>query len=128
MASDKMDKYLQKKPKYKEVETIDKVYAKSLDKADKEQGKNKKKMEKMLIRDEEEETGIQMKESEDGVMTYFTGQGNYHQAIRYGKKPDMSRRTRQHNLQFAREVLAAEGILTPEIDEGIKKGINEVGV
>ena len=118
-----MDKYLQKKPKYKEVETIDKVYAKSLDKADKEQGKNKKKMEKMLIRDEEEETGIQIKESEDGVMTYFTGQGNYHQAIRYGKKPDISRRTRQHNLQFAREVLAAEGILTPEIDEGIKKGM-----
>lgn len=123
MGSDKMDKYLQKKPKYKEVETIDKVYAKSLDKADKEQGKNKKKMEKMLIRDEEEETGIQIKESEDGVMTYFTGQGNYHQAIRYGKKPDISRRTRQHNLQFAREVLAAEGILTPEIDEGIKKGM-----
>lgn len=125
MASDKMDKYLQKKPKYKEVETIDKVYAKSLDKADKEQGKNKKKMEKMLIRDEEE-TGIQMKESEDGVMTYFTGQGNYHQAIRYGKKPDISRRTRQHNLQFAREVLAAEGVLTPEIDEGIKKGIEDI--
>lgn len=124
MGSDKMDKYLQKKPKYVEVETIDKVYAKSLDKSDKEQGKNKKKMEKMLIRDEKE--GIQMVESEDGVMTYFTGQGNYHQAIRYGSKPDLSRHTRQHNLQFAREVLEAEGILTPEIEEGIKRGIEEI--
>jgi len=122
--SDKMDKYLQKKPTYKEVETIDKVYAKSLDKSDKEQGKNKKKMEKMLIRDDVK--GIQMKESEDGVMTYFTGQGNYHQAIRYGSKPDISRRTRQHNLQFAREVLEAEGILTPEMDEGIKTSIEEI--
>ncbi len=124
MESDKMDKYLQKKPKYTEVETIDKVYAKSLDKSDKEQGKNKKKMEKMLIRDEKE--GIQMVESEDGVMTYFTGMGNYHQAIRYGSKPDISRRTRQHNLQFAREVLEAEGILTPEMDEGIKSSIEEI--
>lgn len=125
MASDKMDKYLQKKAKYKEVETIDKVYSKSLDKADKEQGKNKKKMEKMLIRDEEE-TGIQMVESEDGVMTYFTGQANYHQAIRYGSKPELSRRSRLHNLQFAREVLAAEGVLTPELDEGIKKGMESI--
>ena len=91
MESDKMDKYLQKKPKYKEVETMDKVFAKALDKADKEQGKNKKKMEKMLIRDEEDR--IQMVESEDGVMTYFTGQGNYHQAIRYGTKPRLSRRS-----------------------------------
>ena len=124
MGSDKMDKYLQKKPKYVEVETIDKVYAKSLDKSDKEQGKNKKKMEKMLIRDEKE--GIQMVESEDGVMTYFTGMGNYHQAIRYGSKPDLSRHTRQHNLQFAREVLEAEGILTPEIDEGIKSSIEGI--
>ena len=124
MESDKMDKYLQKKPKYTEVETIDKVYAKSLDKSDKEQGKNKKKMEKMLIRDDKE--GIQMVESEDGVMTYFTGMGNYHQAIRYGSKPDISRRTRQHNLQFAREVLEAEGILTPEMDEGIKTSIEEI--
>ena len=124
MGSDKMDKYLQKKPKYVEVETIDKVYAKSLDKSDKEQGKNKKKMEKMLIRDEKE--GIQMVESEDGVMTYFTGMGNYHQAIRYGSKPDLSRHTRQHNLQFAREVLEAEGILTPEIEEGIKSSIEEI--
>ena len=127
MASDKMDKYLQKKPKYKEVETIDKVYAKSLDAADKEQGKNKKKMEKMLIRDEDGGGDrIQMVESEDGVMTYFTGQGNYHNAIRYGSKVELSRRTRQHNLQFAREILAAEGILTPEVDEGIKKGIEEM--
>lgn len=124
MESDKMDKYLQKKPTYKEVETIDKVYAKSLDKSDKEQGKNKKKMEKMLIRDDVK--GIQMKESEDGVMTYFTGMGNYHQAIRYGSKPDLSRHTRQHNLQFAREVLEAEGILTPEMDEGIKNSIEEM--
>lgn len=123
MPSDKMDKYLQRKPKY--VETIDKIYAKSLDKAKSDQKKNAKKMAKMLIRDEEE-TGIQMVESEDGVMTYFTGQGNYHQAIRYGSKPELSRHTRQHNLQFAREVLAAEGILTSEIEEGIKKGIEEM--
>jgi len=124
MASDKMDKYLQKKPKYKEVETMDKVFAKAIDKADKEQGKNKKKMEKMLIRDEKD--GIQMVESEDGVMTYFTGQGNYHQAIRYGKKPNLSRKSRLHNLQFAREVLAAEGVLTPEIDEEIKRGMEDI--
>lgn len=127
MASDKMDKYLQKKAKYKEVETIDKVYARALDKSDKEQGKHKKKMDKMLIRDEEGVgSRIQMKESEDGVMTYFTGQANYHQAIRYGSKPQLSRRSRLHNLQFAREVLTAEGILTPEIDEGIKKGMENI--
>ena len=124
MGSDKMDKYLQKKPKYTEVETIDKVYARSLDKADKDQGKKKNKIEKMLIRDDDK--GIQMVESEDGVMTYFTGQANYHQAIRYGSRPDISRRTRQHNLQFAREVLAAEGVLTPEIDESIKSSIEEI--
>lgn len=124
MASDKMDKYLQKSPKY--VETIDKVFAKSLSKAEKDQKKNQKKVAKMLIRDGDKGGGIQMVESEDGVMTYFTGQGNYHQAIRYGSKPELSRRTRQHNLQFAREVLAAEGILTSEIDEGIKKGIEEM--
>lgn len=66
MGSDKMDKYLQKKPKYKEVETIDKVYVKAVDQADKEQGKKKKVVDKMLIRDETVE------ESEDGVgtMTY----------------------------------------------------------
>lgn len=122
--ADKVDKYLQKKPKY--VETIDKVFAKSLSKAEKEQKKNQKKVAKMLIRDGDKGGGIQMVESEDGVMTYFTGQGNYHQAIRYGSKPELSRRTRQHNLQFAREVLAAEGILTSEIDEGIKKGIEEI--
>ncbi len=119
-----MDKYLQKKPQYKEVETIDKVYARSLSGAEKEQQKNQKKVAKMLIRDDDER--IQMVESEDGVMTYFTGQGNYHQAIRYGSKVDLSRRTRQHNLQFAREVLAAEGILTPELDEGILRGIEEI--
>ena len=124
MESDKMEKYLQKKPEYKEVETMDKVYAKALKKASMDQEKNKKKMEKMLIRDDEK--GIQMVESEDGVMTYFTGQGNYHQAIRYGSKPNMSRRSRLHNLQFAREILAAEGVLTPEIDEGIKKGMRSI--
>jgi hypothetical protein len=124
MPSDKMDKYLQKKSSYKEVETIDKVYKKALSQAEKDQKKNAKKMEKMLIRDEEE--GIQMVESEDGVMTYFTGQGNYHQAIRYGSKPDISRRTRQHNLQFAREILAAEKILSPEVDEQIISSIKEM--
>ena len=113
MPSDKMDKYLQRKPKY--VETIDKLYARSLDKAKSDQ-KKKAKVAKALIRDDGDKGGgIQMVESEDGVMTYFTGQGNYHQAIRYGSKPELSRHTRQHNLQFAREVLAAEGILTSEI-------------
>ena len=119
-----MDKYLQRKPKY--VETIDKLYARSLDKAKSDQ-KKKAKVAKALIRDDGDKGGgIQMVESEDGVMTYFTGQGNYHQAIRYGSKPELSRHTRQHNLQFAREVLAAEGILTSEIEEGIKKGIEEM--
>lgn len=43
--SDQMEKYLNKKGKYKEVETMDKVYAKSLDKS------------KMLIRDSEDGSG-----------------------------------------------------------------------
>lgn len=121
---DKMDKYLQKTPKYTPVDTIDNVFAKSLDKAGKDQKKKSKKVAKMLIRDDEQ--GIRMVESEDGVMTYFTGQGNYHQAIRYGSRPGLSRRTRQHNLQFAREILEAEGMLTQDIDEGIKRGMLEL--
>lgn len=119
MASDKMDKYLQKKPKYIEVETIDKVFKKSLAKNAQQTKKDKKKIEKMLIRDGKVDEG-------EMDMYYFSGQGNYHQAIRYGTKPDVSRRTRQQNLQFAREILEAEGILTSEIDEGIKKGIEEI--
>lgn len=62
--SDQMEKYLNKKDKYKEVETMDKVYAKSLDKA------------KMLIRDSEGnvifEGVVIVNESEDGVMAYTT--------------------------------------------------------
>ena len=72
--SDKMEKYLNKKDTY--VETIDKVYARSLDKSDKDQKVFSKKMDKMLIRDEDgniiELKGVQIAESEDGVgtMTY----------------------------------------------------------
>ena len=43
--SDQMEKYLNKKDKYKEIETMDKIYSKSLDKA------------KMLIRDSEDGSG-----------------------------------------------------------------------
>ena len=63
--SDKMEKYLNKKADYKPVETIDNVFAKSLDKA-----------KKLLIRDEDgnvfEMENVQVTESEDGVgtMTY----------------------------------------------------------
>ena len=63
--SDQMEKYLNKKNKYKEVETMDKVYARSLEKS------------KMLIRDSDgnvvmELDGVIITESEDGVgtMTY----------------------------------------------------------
>lgn len=70
------------------------------------------------------EEGILMKESEDGVMTYFTGQGNYHQAIRYGKKPVISRRSRLHNLQFSKEILKAEGVLTDEMEETINSAMS----
>ena len=61
--TNQMEKYLNKKDKYKEVETMDKVYAKSLEKA------------KMLIRDSEGNVifeGTVVNESEDGAgtMTY----------------------------------------------------------
>ncbi len=75
-SSDQMEKYLNKKVTYKEVETLDKVYAKTLDKSKKDQKGYTKKMEKMLIRDEDgnimEFDGVQINESEDGVgtMTY----------------------------------------------------------
>lgn len=60
---------------------------------------------------------MKINESEDGVMTYFTGRGNYTQAIRYGQRPkDISRGTRLRNLQHAKEILAAEGVLTDELD------------
>ena len=73
---------------------------------------------------ESKEEGILMVESEDGVMTYFTGQGNYHQAIRYGKKPQISRRSRLHNLQFSKEILKAEGVLTNEVEEAINSAMS----
>jgi len=61
-------------------------------------------------------------ESEDGVMTYFTGRGNYTQAIRYGQRPKgLSRRTRLNNLQYAREILQGEGVLTDEFDSVINE-------
>lgn len=124
--SDQMSKYLQKKDTYKAVDTIDKVYKKALDKADKDQKKNKKKMDKLLIRDNDGRE-ILIKESEDGVMTYFTGQGNYHKAIRYGKRPhDISPRARLHNLQFSKEILAAEGVLTPEIESSINDAMSGI--
>lgn len=69
--SDQMEKYLNKKPNY--VETIDKLFAKSIDQAKKDQ----KKKSKMLIRDSEgniiyEFEGGTLDESEDGVMAYTT--------------------------------------------------------
>lgn len=74
--SDQMEKYLNKKTTYKEVDTIDKVYAKVLSKSDKDQKKYSKKMDKMLIRDQDgnisELENVSIIESEDGVgtMTY----------------------------------------------------------
>lgn len=74
--SDKMEKYLNKKSKYKPVDTIDNVFTVTMDKAKKSQAKYSKKMDKMLIRDAEgnihEVTNVQIVESEDGTMTYFT--------------------------------------------------------
>lgn len=77
MNQDKVDKYLNKKSTYKRVDTIDNLYQKTLDKADKDQKKNKKKMDKMLIRDQEgniigEFDNVVVSESEDGAgtMTY----------------------------------------------------------
>lgn len=65
---------------------------------------------------------MKLNESEDGVMTYFTGRGNYTQAIRYGNRPkDLSRVTRLRNLQHAKEILAAEGVLTDELDRVINE-------
>lgn len=125
-SSDKMEKYLNKKAKYTAVDTIDKVFKKAVDKSDKEQAVNKKKMDKLLIRDDDIGREILMKESEDGVMTYFTGQGNYHQAIRYGKRPRISARARRHNLQFSKEILAAEGVLTPDMEDTINDALKGI--
>lgn len=71
--SDQMEKYLNKKSDYKEIETMDKVYAKALDKAKKDQ----KRLSKMLIRDSEGNVIFELDEgfiteSEDGVMAYTT--------------------------------------------------------
>jgi hypothetical protein len=71
---EQMEKYLNKKDKY--VETIDKIFARSLDKAKKDQVSLSKKMDKMLIRDENgninEIIDVHIIESEDGTgtMTY----------------------------------------------------------
>ena len=76
MESDKMEKYLNKKDKYKSVETIDNVFKKELDRNKKSTDKYVKQMEKMLIRDDQgnvmEISDVQILESEDGVgtMTY----------------------------------------------------------
>ena len=85
-------------------------------------------MDKMLIRDDgDPHGGIVIKESEDGVMTYFTGQGNYHKAIRYGKRPDdISPRARLHNLQFVKEILAAEGVLSPDMENTINDAMKVI--
>jgi hypothetical protein len=74
--SDKMEKYLNKKTKYKPIDTIDNVFKRALDKSKKDTAVYKKKMDKMLIRDGDgniyEITDVQIIESEDGVgtMTY----------------------------------------------------------
>lgn len=74
--SDKMEKYLNKKQVYKPVDTIDNVFSKAIDQADKDQAKYSKEIDKMLIRDGDgrihELTDVQIIESEDGVgtMTY----------------------------------------------------------
>ncbi len=76
MATDKMEKYLNKKDKYEPVDTVDNLFKKALDQAQKDQAKYAKVMDKMLIRDEKgsvhELTDVQIIESEDGVgtMTY----------------------------------------------------------
>jgi hypothetical protein len=75
MNQDKVDKYLNKKSTYKRVDTVDNLYQKSLDQADKDQKKFKKKMDKMLIRDQDGNVifeGEVVRESEDGVMAYTT--------------------------------------------------------
>jgi hypothetical protein len=74
--SDKMEKYLNKKSKYKPVDTIDNLFKMTLDKNKKDTISTKKKMDKMLIRDAEgnifELTDVKILESEDGAgtMTY----------------------------------------------------------
>lgn len=72
-----MNKYLNKKSTYKPVDDISNLFAKTLDKAKKDQAAYSKKMDKMLIRDEngniifEFNEGV-IVESEDGVMAYTT--------------------------------------------------------
>lgn len=74
--SDKMEKYLNKKKKYKSIDAIDNVFKQATDKAKSKQAKYSKKMDKMLIRDAEgnihEITDVHIIESEDGAgtMTY----------------------------------------------------------
>jgi len=72
-----IDKYLNKKEKYEPVDDISNLFRKTLDKAKKDQATYSKKMDKMLIRDEngkiifEFNEGV-IVESEDGVMAYTT--------------------------------------------------------
>jgi hypothetical protein len=74
--SDKIEKYLNKKSKYKPVDTIDNVFRKSLDKNKKDTAVYKKKIDKLLIRDADgnihELANVKIMESEDGAgtMTY----------------------------------------------------------
>jgi len=74
--SDKMEKYLNKKSKFKVMDTVDVIFRQAIDKAKKDQNKYSKKIDKMLIRDEDgnvhEMTNVKIIESEDGVgtMTY----------------------------------------------------------
>lgn len=85
--SDKMEKYLNKKTKYKPVDTVDNLFKRALDKNKKDTTASMKKIDKMLIRDADgnvqEITDVQIIESEDGVgtMTYTA----MHPRYRHGK-------------------------------------------
>lgn len=72
-----IDKYLNKKEKYEPVDNIADLFKKTLDKAKKDQASMAKKMDKMLIRDENGNVVMELGEgviveSEDGVMAYTT--------------------------------------------------------
>lgn len=64
-------------------------------------------------------------ESEDGVMTYFTGKGNY----RLGKYRTgfdaKSRNERIERLKTAKEILWSEGILTGDQQKIIDEKLGE---
>lgn len=115
MAKDKVSKYLTND----KLETFDDLLDRELQQNKKKSKKQAKKMQKVMLRD------MVITESEDGVMTYFTGRGNYHRgAIRYGKNT-VSRKTRIHNLKLAKEILWSEGVLTGEQQKIIDRKIVE---